>query len=326
MNLTAGNLTWSPTFADGGEHDVTLRADDGQGGTALQRFSVRVVAPAGGNLPPRITSTPPLQAEVGQAYSYQVAAVDSEGDGIAYSLAYGPPGAAIDPLSGLLSWTPAAGQAGPQLLGVQATDGVGNAIQSFTVAVGQTSAALPAVPLDRDADGFDETEDCDDTNDSVNPGMPEIPGNGIDDDCNPATPDRITGDTLQCSVVTARRSYSNGTQIQLTMTARNTSEALAITGLEGQMTIRLVGSTELITRGLTLTTLPPRGLLRSSVSFDSRGLADGSYTAVLALGPVPAIQCDAQTTFAIGEPQRLYLPILTNNLRQEEIYLPLLYR
>lgn len=38
-------------------------------------------------------------------------------------------------------------------------------------------------PPDRDGDGFAETQDCADTNPAVWPGAPEIPGNGIDDDC-----------------------------------------------------------------------------------------------------------------------------------------------
>ncbi len=38
-------------------------------------------------------------------------------------------------------------------------------------------------PADRDADGFPDTTDCNDTNSSVFPGAREYPGNGLDDDC-----------------------------------------------------------------------------------------------------------------------------------------------
>lgn len=47
---------------------------------------------------------------------------------------------------------------------------------------------------DGDGDGFGVeggecgSVDCDDANPAVNPGRAEVPGNGLDDDCNPATP------------------------------------------------------------------------------------------------------------------------------------------
>jgi hypothetical protein len=53
---------------------------------------------------------------------------------------------------------------------------------------GATPTPTPPVPLpsplvDVDADGFTSDVDCSDVNNTVHPGAPETPGNGIDDDC-----------------------------------------------------------------------------------------------------------------------------------------------
>lgn len=42
-------------------------------------------------------------------------------------------------------------------------------------------------PVDADGDGYTTEEDCDDTDAAVHPGATEVPGDGIDNDCDPST-------------------------------------------------------------------------------------------------------------------------------------------
>src|SRR5439155_27374827 len=79
------------------------------------------------------------------------------------------------------TYTPPVGDLGNRLLEVQVSDGHGEtASRNWNVEVAYA---------DEDGEGGNANVDCNDHDPNVNPGQPEVFGNVIDDDCNPATPD-----------------------------------------------------------------------------------------------------------------------------------------
>ena len=88
------------------------------------------------NLAPEIVSTPLLQATVGAAYSYTADAVDPEADPLIWDLIAGPAGMQIDSQTGVVSWTPAAGETGQHYVQIRVTDSYGASdTQTFTLTV-----------------------------------------------------------------------------------------------------------------------------------------------------------------------------------------------
>jgi large repetitive protein len=75
IDPATGKVTWSPAAADAGNQSVTLRVDDGRGGSALQPYTLSVITPPP-NRPPMFTSTPVVTASVGTPYAYQATATD----------------------------------------------------------------------------------------------------------------------------------------------------------------------------------------------------------------------------------------------------------
>jgi PKD repeat protein len=124
---------------------------------------------------PMITSTPPLEVNEGSTYTYNVTAIDPNGDPLTYALLKSPPGMTIDPSTGVITWTPPAGQPqGGNDVTVQVSDPQGHTdTQSFSI----------WIVVDADGDGYDNRVDCDDHNPAVHPGAVEV-CNGIDDNCD----------------------------------------------------------------------------------------------------------------------------------------------
>ncbi|QDT46981.1 tRNA(Glu)-specific nuclease WapA precursor [Symmachiella dynata] len=140
-----GLISWTPSSE--GSHSVTVTATDPSGWYAYQTYDLTIYAPAS-NLPPQINSNPEPTGMVGTVYSYQVNATDPDEDELDYSLGGTPPiGMSIDPDTGLLTWTPAAGQTGVHSVQVIVSDGTDTDDQTFEISVRDNAApVLTAIP------------------------------------------------------------------------------------------------------------------------------------------------------------------------------------
>ncbi len=233
IGATSGILSWTPGYEDLGPHAVEIEARDVEGFASAQRFDLAVEARI--NRPPMITSDAPASAS-GLAWSYPVKAVDPDGDPLTWFLAAGPAGMAMDASTGLLSWAPAPGAAASVSIAVEDGRG-GSARQSFTLASGDAEGDAPIPPVDADGDGFPTGADCDEGDANVSPGRVEVPGNGKDDDCNPATPDSIESGRLSAVLRPERLSYAVGQTVILFAQVRNESASEAFGPLWGDLTV-----------------------------------------------------------------------------------------
>ena len=82
---------------------------------------------------PQIVSTPVTEAQVGEPYSYDVEAAGNPEP--TFTLLVPPDGMIIDPVTGLISWTPTPGQSGDHDVRVRASNSQGTDTQNFAVEV-----------------------------------------------------------------------------------------------------------------------------------------------------------------------------------------------
>ncbi len=184
----ANASTLAPSFVpdQGGRYVAQLTLTDSHGvpsapDTATILAEVR-------NRPPLIRSTAVTAGAVGQAYRYDVEAIDPDaGDTLTFSLITAPVGMTIDAGTGLIEWTPAATQGGPQNVVVRVQDAGGLfATQAFTV---QVSSAANQAPVAVD-DAYEVR-----TTESLGEGTPGVLGNDTDADGTPLVATLMTPPT-----------------------------------------------------------------------------------------------------------------------------------
>lgn len=135
IDSLTGLIQWTPVGGQEGSNAVDVRVSDGNGGFADQSFVIQTAAGIS-NLNPTITSAPSFFAGVGDLYSYDVEATDPEAATLTYELLQSPTGMTIDGSTGLVQWTPTAGDLGTTIVRLVARDPAGaGSIQEYSLTV-----------------------------------------------------------------------------------------------------------------------------------------------------------------------------------------------
>lgn len=127
-----GLIEWTPSPDQVQDTNVTVVATDLAGATNEQSFMISVIDV---NNAPEIRSVPVTAGKELEAYSYQIDAVDADGDTLTYELTQRPASMTISE-TGLIEWTPAYGDRGEHNVSFVVTD-VANASvsQDFVIDV-----------------------------------------------------------------------------------------------------------------------------------------------------------------------------------------------
>ena len=136
-----GTFTYTPDPDFSGVDTFTFTADDGDLTSNTATFTVTVGA---GNDPPVLAPIGPISGPEGSPLTFTATATDADvpPDTLTFSLTGAPSGAAIDPVSGVFTWTPP--NDGVQTFDVCVSDGTASDCESVTVTV---SNVAPSVTL-----------------------------------------------------------------------------------------------------------------------------------------------------------------------------------
>ena len=157
INPTTGVFTWTPGESDGaGTFPVTIRVTDSAKATDETGFTITVTE---SNTPPVLASIGTQSVNEGTLLTVNAAATDADlpAQTMTYSLVAAPAGAAINPTTGVFTWTPAESDGpGTFPVTIRVTDSAkATAEISFTITVTESNSApvLPAITNQTVAEG-----------------------------------------------------------------------------------------------------------------------------------------------------------------------------
>jgi hypothetical protein len=126
-----GIIFWKPSQDQLGKHTITVKVSDGKL-FGIQTFEIEVTFK---NIKPIVTAIPEKTIKVGEKYSYQVVASDTDiGDVLTFQLENEPAGMMINS-TGMIIWAPNKDQVGKHIISLNVSDGKDNVSIEFTVNV-----------------------------------------------------------------------------------------------------------------------------------------------------------------------------------------------
>jgi hypothetical protein len=254
----------------------------------------------GANAPPVITSEPLTAAMTDLSYTYPVAASDPDGDPLTFRLLLSPSGMTLQEDTGLIQWIPAFEQIGEHTISLQVSDGRGGMdVQSFTLTVAPRGEDVPPGMVDADGDGFPIPYDCDDSRAEINPAAPEIPGNGQDDDCNPATADAVGAGELACTVATDTVAYTDHEQVRMTASIQNLTPTTTFVAPRYGIAVSNVAGLVVFSEEQKINDLPAGATTATSAAMPTATLSPGQYDVLVEVLYAGTVAANCSATFTI---------------------------
>ena len=140
LSLNGSTLSGTPINDDVGSHPVVLAADDGNGGTDVQSFSIVV---ANVNDAPVISGTPATSVTQDAAYSFTPTVEDVDSTNLSFSVENLPSWAEFDTATGSLTGTPTNDDVGTYTnIVISVSDGaLSDSLPAFSIEVGNVNDA-----------------------------------------------------------------------------------------------------------------------------------------------------------------------------------------
>ena len=178
-NLPAGasfdpstrRFSWTPSFAQSGDYEVTFAVSDGTGRSDSQTIGISVIDV---NRAPVLDPIGNQEVDEGETLTFTISGYDGDGDALTFAASLKPPGSTFDQITRQFSWTPGYTRAGDYLARFEVTDGAATDEEWIYITVNDAPPPPPELTI-----GFTKTSTKINANGTITPPQPDSPINLI---------------------------------------------------------------------------------------------------------------------------------------------------